>query len=67
MRIEFVLHSAQGDLLGAVLVVKSDSSRKKGLAIPLLHTLGVYQSISEGAAQCCDSDLQGVGLLHHQR
>ena len=39
-------------LLGAVLVVKSDSSRKEGPAIPLLHTLRVYQSVAEGAAQC---------------
>ena len=28
-------------LLGAVLVVKSDSNRKEGPAIPLLHTLRV--------------------------
>ena len=34
--------------------------------ISLLHTLGVYQSVTEGAAQCCDSDLQRVGLLHQQ-
>ena len=53
-------------LLGAVLVVKSDSSRKEGPAIPLLHTLGMYQSVAEGAAQCCESDLQGAGLLHQQ-
>ena len=39
-------------LLGAVLVVKSDSSRKEGPVIPLLHTLRVYQSVAEGAAQC---------------
>ena len=32
-------------LLGAVLVVKSDSSRKEGPAIPLLHTLRVCQSV----------------------
>ena len=53
-------------LPGAVLVVQSDSSRKEGPAIPLLHTLGVYYSIAEGAAQCRDSVLQGVGLLHQQ-
>ena len=58
-------------LYGAVLVVQSDSSRKEGPAIPLLHTLRVYQSVAEGAAQCCESDLQGVGLqqrwqlVHH--
>ena len=49
-------------LLGAVLVVQSNSSRKEGPAIPLLH-----QSVAEGAAQCCESVLQGVGLLHQQR
>ena len=38
-------------LLGAVLVVKSDSSRKEGPAIPLLHTLQ-YQSVAQGAAYC---------------
>ena len=31
-------------LLGAVLVVQSDSSRREGPTIPLLHTLVVYQS-----------------------
>ena len=50
--------------MGAVLVVESDSSREEGPVIPLLHTLAVYQSVAEGAAQYCDSDLQGVGLLH---
>ena len=54
-------------LLGAVLVVKSDSSRKEGPAIPLLNTLRVYQSVAEGAAQRCESGLQGAGLLHQQR
>ena len=44
--------------------VKSDSSKKKGPAIPLLHTLGVYQSIGEGAAQCCESDQQRWQLIH---
>ena len=51
-------------LLGAVLIVQSDSSRKEGPVILLLHTIRVYQSVAEGAAQCCESDLQGVGLLH---
>ena len=50
----------------AVLVVQSDSSRKEGSVIPLIHTPEVYQSIAEGAAQFCESDLQGVGLLHQQ-
>ena len=35
------------------VVAESDSSREEGPAIPLLHTLGVYQSIT-------------VGLLHQQ-
>ena len=48
-------------LLGAVLIVESDSSRKEGPVIPLLHTLRVYQSVAEGAAQSCESDLQGGG------
>ena len=51
-------------LLGVVLVVEFYSSRKEGTAIPFLHTLGVYQFITEVAAQCCDGVLQGVGLLH---
>ena len=50
-----------------MLVVQSDSSRKEGPAIPLLHTLRVYQSVTEGAPQCCESVLQGVELLHQQR
>ena len=33
----------------------------------LSFTLRVYQSVAEGAAQCCDSDLQWVGLLYQQR
>ena len=41
-------------LLGAVLIVKSDSSRKEGPAIPLIHTLWGYRSVAEGAAQCCE-------------
>ena len=41
--------------------------QKEGPVILLLHTLGVYQSVAEVAAQCCDSDLQGVGLLHQWR
>ena len=61
-----VLHGAQWGLLGAVLVVQSDSSRKEGPVLPLLHTLRVNQSVPEGAAQCWDSDLQEVGLLHQQ-
>ena len=65
--IQFLLHSALCGLLRPVLVVQSDSSRREGPAMPLLHTLGVYQSVAEGAAQCCESDLQGVGLLHQQR
>ena len=32
----------------------------------LSHTMSVYRSVAEGAAQCCESDLQGVGLLHQQ-
>ena len=47
--IEFVLHSAQWGLLGAVLVLQSDSSREEGPVIPLLHTLGVYQCIRLGS------------------
>ena len=62
--IEFLLHGAQWDVHGAVLVVQPDSSRKEGPVIPLLHTLRVYQSITDGAAQCWDKDLQGAGLLH---
>ena len=64
---QILFDSAQWGLLGAVLVVQSDSSRKEGPAIPFLHTLGVYQSVTEGAAHCWDSVLQGVGLLHQQR
>ena len=54
-------------LLGAVLIVQSDSSRKEGPAILLHHTLRVYLSVAEGATQCCESDLQWVGLLHQQQ
>ena len=54
-------------LYGAVLAVQSDSSRREGPAIPLLHTLRVDQSVAEGAARCWDSGLQGVGLLHQQQ
>ena len=58
-------------LLVAVLVVKSDSSRKEGPATPLLHTLRVYQSVAKGAAQCCErntnidtSGIDGNGYRH---
>ena len=56
-------------LLGAVLVVKSDSSRKEGPAIPLLNTLRVYQSVAEGwcviggsfyCHRCCEQHVKGV-------
>jgi len=49
------------------LVVKqSDSGRKEGPAISLLHTLGVKESVTEGAAQCTDGVLHGVGdIVHH--
>ena len=52
---------------GSDLVVKqSDSSRKEGPAISLLHTLGVKESVTEGAAQCTDGVLHGVGdIVHH--
>ena len=52
----------------SVLIAESNSSRKEGPVMPLLHTLRVCQCITEGAAQCCASDLQGVGhpiLSHH--
>ena len=39
-------------LLGTVLVVQSDSSRKEGPAITLFCTLGVYKPVAEGADQC---------------
>uniref|UniRef100_A0A0E9TA10 Uncharacterized protein n=1 Tax=Anguilla anguilla TaxID=7936 RepID=A0A0E9TA10_ANGAN len=39
-------------LLGAVLIVKSDSSRKEGPAVSLLHAPRVKQPVTEGAAQC---------------
>ena len=50
-----------------MLVVQSGSSREEGPLIPLLHTLKVYQSVCEVAAQCYESVPQGVGLLHQQR
>ena len=50
-----------------MLVVESDSSRREGPATFLLHTLGVHWSIAEGAAQRCDSDMQGVGTLRQKR
>ena len=43
-----------------MLVIQSDSSRKEGPSIPLLHTLGMHQSVAEGAAQCCESDVWGT-------
>ena len=48
---------------GSDLVVKqSDNSRKEGL----LHTLGVKESVTEGAAQCTDGILHGMGdIVHH--
>ena len=49
-------------LLGAVLVVESDSSGKERPAVRLLHTVGVKQSVAEGAAQGCEGDLQGAAL-----
>ena len=53
-------------LPAAVLVVESDSSRKERPAVRLLYTVGVKQSVAEGAAQGCERDLQGAGLLHQQ-
>lgn len=47
-----VLHGADSGVLGAVLVVQFDSSKREGPPIPLLHTLGGYKSVAEGAAQC---------------
>ena len=46
------MHSAEWGLQGAVLVVQSNSSRKEGPVLPLLHTQ-LYQPVAEGAAQCC--------------
>ena len=51
-------------LLGAELIVQCDSCRKKGPAIPFHQTL---HSVTEGAAQCCDGVLQGMGVVVHQR
>ena len=65
MRNELCIHfllqlSAQWGLLGAVLVYSTVwPDRREGPVIPLLHTLAVYQSVTEGAAQCCDSHLRG--------
>ena len=53
-------------LLRAVLVEQSDSSRKEGPVVPLLLTLGMKESVADGAAQCGNSILHGVGaVLHH--
>ena len=54
-------------LLIAELVVLSHCCRKERPAMQLLQTLRVDQSVAEGAAQCCDGVLQGVGLVVHQR
>ena len=43
----WVMYRGQWGLLGAVLVVKSDASRREGPAIPLLHTPRVYQFFTE--------------------
>ena len=54
-------HSAHVRSIGSSACC-TDSSRKEGPMIPLLHT----HSVTEGAVQCCDSDLQGVVLLYQQ-
>ena len=54
-------------VLGAELIVQSYSCRKERPVIALLQTLQVDQCVAEGAAQCCDGVLQGVGLVVHQR
>ena len=48
-----------------MLVVKSDSCRKEGPVIALLHILRVKQSVTEGALQSCYSLLHGVGVIVH--
>ena len=53
-------------LLGAVLVIQSNSSRKEGPAIAPFHTLGVKPPVTEGAAQCCQSLMHEVrAVLQH--
>ena len=51
----------------ALLVVQSDSSRKKGSAESLLYTARVYQSFTEAALQSRESVLQGVVLMVQHR
>ena len=49
-----------------MIVQQSDSSRKEGPTTSLLHTLGVKESVAEGAAPCTDGVLHGVGdIVHH--
>lgn len=40
-------------LLGALLVIQSDSSRKDGPVVAHLHTFWMKQSAAEGASKCC--------------
>ena len=53
------------DLLGAVLVVKSDSCREKGPVISLRNTFWVKQSVTDEAAQCCHRVRHGVSLVYN--
>lgn len=48
-----------GDLPGTRLAVQSDSSRKEGPSITLRHIVGVKQSVTDGATQCCQSHARG--------
>ena len=52
-------YSAHRGLLGAELVVKSDSSRKEGPVIPLLISLSLKEVPSAVMVSC-----RGLGLLH---
>ena len=50
-------------LLGALLDVESDRCRKEGPVISFLHTLWVKQSVAEGALQCSQGVMHGVGVV----
>ena len=50
-------------LLGAVLAVQPDSSRREGPVIPLCNTPGPEQPVAEQALQCCQGLMQGWGFF----
>lgn len=54
-------------LLGAVLVVQSDSCREEGPAETLLCASRMQQSVTEGALQYSNISMHGVGDSVYQR